>query len=62
MRLRRSICNKKLSGVCGGIGEYFNIDPNMIRVYFLVCFCYFSVAFVLIYILASYIIPKQDIL
>ncbi len=24
--------NKKIAGVCGGIGEYFNVDPTIIRI------------------------------
>lgn len=30
-RLYRSNTNKMMAGVCGGIGEYFNIDPTLIR-------------------------------
>ena len=30
-RLYKSDTNRMLSGVCGGIGEYFNIDPTLIR-------------------------------
>jgi phage shock protein C len=30
-RLYRSVKNRVLSGVCGGIGEYFQVDPVMIR-------------------------------
>ena len=30
-RLYRSDSNKMIAGVCGGIGEYFNIDPTLIR-------------------------------
>ena len=30
-RLYRSSTNYKLAGVCGGIGEYFNIDPTLVR-------------------------------
>ncbi len=29
--LKRSLTNKKVAGVCGGIGEYFGIDPTIIR-------------------------------
>lgn len=29
-RLYKS-ANKKISGVCGGIGEYFGIDPTIVR-------------------------------
>ncbi len=31
-RLYRVEQGKKIFGVCGGIGEYFNIDPTVIRV------------------------------
>lgn len=30
-KLYRSSTNVKISGVCGGIGEYFDIDPTLIR-------------------------------
>lgn len=30
-KLYRSNKNVKISGVCGGIGEYFNIDPTLVR-------------------------------
>ncbi len=31
-RLYRSTDNKVIAGVCGGMGDYFNVDPNLIRV------------------------------
>ena len=31
-RLYRSSRNKVLAGVCGGIGEYFDVDPVIIRI------------------------------
>jgi phage shock protein C len=30
-KLTRSLDDRKLSGVCGGIGEYFQLDPVLIR-------------------------------
>lgn len=30
--LRRSRDSRMLSGVCGGLGEYFNIDPTLVRI------------------------------
>lgn len=30
-RLYRSSTDVKISGVCGGIGEYFDVDPTLIR-------------------------------
>ena len=31
-RLYRSRKNRMIAGVCGGLGEYFDIDPTIIRV------------------------------
>ncbi|NUO18274.1 PspC domain-containing protein [bacterium] len=31
-RLKRSSKDKKIGGVCGGFGEYFNVDPTFVRV------------------------------
>ena len=35
-RLERSTTNRVISGVCGGIGEYLQIDPTLVRVFFVV--------------------------
>jgi phage shock protein C len=35
-QLTRSETNKRLAGVCGGIAEYFNIDPILVRIGFVV--------------------------
>ncbi|WP_368282665.1 PspC domain-containing protein, partial [Enterocloster lavalensis] len=33
-RLYRSNRNKMICGVCGGVAEYFNIDPTIVRLVF----------------------------
>ena len=33
-KLFRSPTDKKIAGVCGGLGEFFGIDPTVIRVIF----------------------------
>jgi phage shock protein C len=35
-QLTRSETNKRIAGVCGGIGEYFGIDPVLVRVGFVI--------------------------
>ena len=50
--------NKVIFGTCGGIAEYFNIDPIVIRVIFIVLF-FTGLSGLLIYIVASLIIPKS---
>lgn len=37
-KLRKSAVNKKIAGVCGGLGEYFNIDPVLFRALFVILF------------------------
>ena len=35
-KMRLSTLDKKLAGVCGGLGEYFNLDPLLFRIAFVV--------------------------
>jgi phage shock protein C len=57
-RLYRSRKNKVLGGVCGGLGEYFNIDPVIIRILW-VAFSLLYGAGIVVYIIAWIIIPKN---
>ena len=56
IRLRKSSTNKYITGVCGGIGETFGIDPTLVRVAWVVLSLFGSVG-VWLYIAASIIIP-----
>lgn len=56
-KLYRSSTNCMLAGVCGGIGEYFNIDPTLVRLAWVV-FSAIGGSGVLAYIIAAIIIPK----
>ena len=58
-RLYRSRKQRMLCGVCGGIGEYFNIDPTLIRLAFVLFGC--TGGGILAYIIASIIIPDGPI-
>lgn len=55
-KLYKSPVNKMLCGVCGGLGEYFNIDPTIIRLIWVVLSL--SGAGILGYIIAAIIIPS----
>lgn len=58
-RLYRSRTNRKLFGVCGGLGEYFEIDPTVLRLIVVIAaFCSIG-TLVLAYIVASLIMPEQ---
>ena len=58
-KLYRSIANKKLCGVCGGIGEYFDLDPTLIRVLWL-CSVLLLGGGLLAYIICAIIMPTQN--
>jgi phage shock protein C len=49
--------DKKLFGVCGGLGNYFDIDPTVIRIAFLVSFFFFGTG-LLLYIILAIAIPE----
>ena len=59
-KLYRSMADKKLCGVCGGIAEYFDLDPTLIRLLWVVM-TLFTAAFpgVLAYIICAIIVPQQ---
>lgn len=58
-RLYRSATNRVVAGVCGGIAEYFNIDPVIVRLLY-ACFLLSSFGTaILIYIIAAVIVPHQ---
>jgi phage shock protein C len=56
-KLYRSSTNYKLAGVCGGIGEYFNIDPTLVRLGW-IAFSVLGGAGLLAYIIAAIVMPK----
>jgi len=58
-RLYRSETNKVIAGVCGGLGDYFNIDPTIIRIIFVII-TIFGGSGILIYIILWLIIPSES--
>ena len=57
-KLYRSNTNCMLAGVCGGVGQFFNIDPTLVRLGW-VLFSALGGSGVLAYIVAAIIIPKE---
>ena len=56
-KLYKSKTNRMISGVCGGIGEYFGVDPTWVRLAW-VLFCILGGSGILAYIIALIIIPE----
>ena len=59
-RLCRASVDKKICGVCGGIAEYFDIDPTLVRVGWVIApFVTFSTAF-WVYLACAVIMPRKS--
>ena len=57
-RLYRSNTNKMICGVCGGLAEYINIDPTIVRLLWVV-FSFAGGFGLLAYIIAAIIMPVK---
>ena len=56
-RLTRSR-NRKIGGVCGGVGEYLGIDPTVVRVV-LLFLVFFAGSGLLAYLIMWLVLPEQ---
>lgn len=54
----RSSTNKKLAGVCGGLGDYFNVDPLLVRLGF-VMLAWIGGGGLMLYILLWLLAPEK---
>jgi phage shock protein PspC (stress-responsive transcriptional regulator) len=59
-RLTRSRRDRKVAGVCGGIAEYLNMDPTLIRLLAVVAFFCGGAGF-MAYIVAWIVLPEEDL-
>ncbi len=57
-RLYLSDTDRKIGGVCGGIGEYFGVDPTLIRLLWIIL-AFMGGTGILAYIIAWAIIPQR---
>lgn len=57
-KLYRSLRDRKIAGVCGGIAEYFHIDSTIVRIIFLL-FLFGGGGGLLVYIIAWVIVPER---
>ncbi len=58
-RLYRSTSERRIAGVCGGIAEYFAIDPTLVRLAWVI-FIAIGGSGILAYLVAWLIIPEQQ--
>ena len=57
-RLTRSVTDRKLCGVCAGIANYFEIDPTLVRIGWVV-FSLLGGSGLLAYFVCALIIPEE---
>lgn len=59
-KLFRSEKDKVIAGVCAGLGNYFNVDVNIVRVVFLAGLIFGLGAFFWIYIILWVVVPTES--
>ncbi|MBR3742267.1 MAG: PspC domain-containing protein [Clostridia bacterium] len=59
-QLYKSNSNRKIAGVCGGIGEYFGIDPALVRLGF-VALSLLAGGGLAVYIIAAIIMSEKEV-
>lgn len=60
-KIYRSRRDKKIAGVCGGVAEYFNVDPTIIRLIWAILAFVYGIG-VLPYIICWIVIPEDPYL
>ncbi len=61
-KLYKSRENKIVAGICGGIGEYYDIDPVVVRVVSVfLLFITGIIPFLLAYLIIYFIVPKNTL-
>ena len=58
-KLYRSRSNRMITGVCGGIGEFFNIDPTLVRLGVVLLSLFTLGTAVVGYLIASVVVPNS---
>ena len=60
-RLFRSRTNRMIGGVAGGLADYFNIDPTIVRLALVVALIFGHVITFVVYVAAWLIVPEQPL-
>lgn len=60
-QLTRSNQSRMIAGVCGGLGEYLDIDPTLVRLLFALGFFASGGTALLIYVVMAIVVPLEKI-
>ncbi len=58
-KLYRTVQERKIAGVCGGLAEYFDLDVSIVRVVFLAALLLAGTAGIL-YLIIWFVVPEKD--
>lgn len=58
-RLYRSSDNRVFAGICGGLGEYLDVDPTVVRVVYILLSLLTAFVGILLYIILLFVIPNR---
>jgi phage shock protein PspC (stress-responsive transcriptional regulator) len=59
-RLTRSMTDRRLGGVCGGLAKHFNVDPTIVRLLFVLAALIEGIG-VLLYLILWLIVPEEQV-
>lgn len=60
--LYKSQTDKKITGLCGGLAEYLNVDTNLLRIILIITAVFSGGTVILLYVLISLVISKEPTL
>ena len=60
-KLVRSSSNRMIAGVCGGLAEYFDVDPTLVRVAYIMLTFFTAFSGILVYMVLCIAIPRDRI-
>ncbi len=60
-KLYRSNTDKMVAGVCGGLGQYFGVDPTLIRLIFALLVVFGVGSGILLYIILAIVMPLEPL-
>ena len=59
--LTRSIADRMVAGVCGGLAKYMGMDPTVIRLIFVLLFFVTGPGVLLAYLIMMIIVPEEKV-
>jgi phage shock protein C len=58
-QLTRSTSNRMIAGVCAGLGEFFGIDPTIVRLVTILAFFTGFGGIAIVYLIMALVVPEQ---